>query len=155
MRLDDHIRCCADIGAISSEEAGQVRDTFAFGLNRVSEFTPALLHGDPGSHNVFVSERAEVTCLIDWEDALVGDPLFDVAFWATFHPERRWDAYFAGYTSDPRETGDDSVRFWIYFLRVALMKTVLRHRLGYEDLPGRSPGAGRIQRALRGLGTAA
>ena len=95
--------------------------------------------------------KGRITCLIDWEDAVAGDPLFEVAFWATFHPERRWDAFFAGYRKDPLETPEDRLRFWLYFLRIALMKTVLRHRLGCTDPPGRTPASQRIQRALRGL----
>jgi len=39
-------------------------------------------------------------------------------------------------------------RFWTYFLRVALAKTVVRHNLGLRDRPGRPPASRRIQLAL-------
>lgn len=45
-----------------------------------------LVHGDFGSNNVLV-ESDKVTALIDWENALYGDRLFDVAyvyFWRTW-----------------------------------------------------------------------
>lgn len=45
-----------------------------------------LVHGDFGSNNLLVSNNA-VTSVLDWENALYGDPLFDIAgayFWRTW-----------------------------------------------------------------------
>jgi len=45
-----------------------------------------LIHGDFGSNNVLVAKGA-VAGLIDWSEAMVGDPLYDVAnlfFWRTW-----------------------------------------------------------------------
>jgi hygromycin-B 4-O-kinase len=45
-----------------------------------------LVHGDFGSNNVMVSE-GQITAVLDWDHAMYGDPLFDVAtarFWATW-----------------------------------------------------------------------
>ena len=66
-----------------------------------------------------------MTALLDWEDALVGDPLFDVAMVSTFHPPRRLAAFMAGYglTAPSR---DEQRLIAAYFLRVALSKTVHR-----------------------------
>jgi len=108
---------------------------------------PVLLHGDLGSHNVFTDGR-DVTAVIDWEDALSGDPVFDIAFWATFHPDRRHAAFLDGYRAVRALPADFEWRFWLYYLRVALAKTVLRHRLGITDRPGRLPASRRIQKGL-------
>lgn len=47
-----------------------------------------LVHGDFGSNNVLVDKEAyTITALLDWEEALYGDPLFDVAnayYWRTW-----------------------------------------------------------------------
>jgi len=41
---------------------------------------PALLHGDLGDGEIFVDPRSgAVTALVDWGDALSGDPLYDFA----------------------------------------------------------------------------
>jgi hygromycin-B 4-O-kinase len=43
-----------------------------------------LVHGDFGSNNVLVDGTA-VTAVIDWDNAMYGDPLYDIAtthFWA-------------------------------------------------------------------------
>lgn len=47
-----------------------------------------LVHGDFGGDNVLV-EPGRITAVLDWEAAVIGDPLFDVArmrFWAPFMP---------------------------------------------------------------------
>ncbi|WP_052732016.1 phosphotransferase family protein [Devosia geojensis] len=45
--------------------------------------THGLVHGDFGSNNV-IAENGRITGVIDWSEAMVGDPLYDVAnifFW--------------------------------------------------------------------------
>ena len=56
-----------------------------------------------------------------------------------------------GYRSEADLPTDFEQRFWLYFLRVALAKTVLRHRLGVKDRPGREPAALRIRQGLTRL----
>ena len=55
-------------------------------VNRFAEHCPEerkLVHGDFGSNNV-LANAGKITAVIDWSEALVGDPLYDVAnifFW--------------------------------------------------------------------------
>jgi Ser/Thr protein kinase RdoA (MazF antagonist) len=149
-RLDAHVATCEAIGAVSHDERRRIYDAFLAADDLLDGVEPALLHGDLGSHNVFTDGR-DITAVIDWEDALSGDPVFDVAFWATFHPDRRHAAFLDGYRSVRALPADFERRFWLYYLRVALSKTVLRHRLGVTDRPGRPPASLRIQKALERL----
>lgn len=144
-RGEAHLARCHDAGLVSSDEAKQA----LLALERVGRWSvvPRLLHGDLGSRNIFV-EEGRLAALIDWEDALVGEPLFDLAFFASFHPERRHDAIIDAYAIDRPLTDYDMLRFWTYFLRIALSKTVQRLRFGIEDSPGRVPASRRIQLAL-------
>jgi hypothetical protein len=146
-RLDAHIAQCAALGTIHRDEERRIVEAFAAAEPSLADVEPVLLHGDLGSHNVF-TDGARITALIDWEDCLSGDPAFDVAFWATFHPDRRHAAFLDGYRRERSLPGDFELRFWLYYLRVALSKTVLRHRLGVADRPGREPAARRIQKGL-------
>jgi hypothetical protein len=152
--LQRHLRICRDIGALGSAEEARMVRRFEECRTLLNDVKPRLLHGDLGSHNTFTDGSA-ITALIDWEDCLSGDPVYEVAFWATFHPEPRHAAFLAGYHSDRPAPADFSTRFWLYFLRVALCKTVVRHNLGLTDRPGRPPASLRIQRALHGLEQAA
>lgn len=146
--LDRHLAICRDINAITPTECATIRCLFDDRLPELT--TTSLLHGDPGNHNVFVA-GGEVSCLIDWEDAVAGDPVYETAFWATFHPERRHRAFLDGYFAEQTAEPDFSDRFWLYFLRVALAKTVVRYNFGLTDKPGRPPASRRIQRAVQGL----
>lgn len=147
VRRADHVSALQAAGVVDAREASTITGVFDHAREALAAVAPRLLHGDPGNHNVIVREGGEPV-LVDWEDALLGDPLFDVAFWATFHPERRWPAFLDAYFAPGwRPTW----RFWLYFLRISMSKTVHRLRFGYTDKPGRPPAAARIQRALRGL----
>ena len=102
-----------------------------------------------------LTDGDRVLGLIDWEDAVAGDPVYDVAFWATFHPPARHASFLSGY-SDVRPLPDDfPIRFWLYFLRIAVAKAVHRRRFGYPDRPDRPTPAHRILHALDKLAMAA
>jgi Ser/Thr protein kinase RdoA (MazF antagonist) len=150
LNLGRHLQTCCRIGAVDSEEARQIEAAFAAHRSLLNDIEPALLHGDLGNHNIFAADDT-VSAIIDWEDCLAGDPIFDVAFWATFHPPRRHAAFLAGYKAVNKLPHDFEARFWLYFLRIALSKTVLRHRLGLKDHPDRPKASLRIQQGLHGL----
>jgi hypothetical protein len=149
-RLEDHVARCVALGAIDGGEARRVVAAFRAADDLLAGVVPCLLHGDLGSHNVFTAGGA-VTAVIDWEDCLSGDPAFEVASWATFHPDHRHQAFLDGYRRERPLGPEFGRRFWLYYLRVALCKTVLRHRLGLTDRPGRPPASLRVRKALERL----
>lgn len=148
--LEAHVNRCLEWGAITEAEAKRIVWTFDGCRGIFEDSRASLLHGDPGSANVF-AEGGTIAALIDWEDTVAGDPVYEIAFWATFHPERRHAAFLDGYRAEGTLPPDFEPRFWLYFLRVALAKTVVRHRLGLKDLPGREPASRRIQLGLSRL----
>ena len=139
-RLEEHVHYATHHGLINEGRGYCVERAI---MDRAGPFTllgqtpfESLLHGDLSDHNVFVQQDA-ITAIIDWEDALGGDPLFDLAYWATFvnhTPDTHaslLDAYFA-YSGD--KPADFNLRFWTYYLRIALSKLVQLHRYGVPDL---------------------
>ncbi len=147
VQLEAHVEACQNLHALGKAEGARVLDLFAGLIPGLADFTPALLHGDPGGHNI-ATDGENITALLDWEDCLAGDPIYEVAFWATFQPERRHAAFLSGYRSVRPLPDDFEIRFWLYFLRVSLAKTVHRHRFGYKDRPDRPPAAQRVRTAL-------
>jgi len=148
--LDRHIEICRQVRAMTADEEIRAR-------RRLDDIKPLLagrpmrfLHGDTNNDNLFLRDDGEVV-MIDWDDAMVGDPLYDVAMWATFHPPRRHQAFFTGYgiSGDLRDVYGRL--FAAYFLRISLAKTVHRHRFGRIDKPGRAPAADRIRWGLEAL----
>jgi aminoglycoside phosphotransferase (APT) family kinase protein len=150
VNLEAHLATCVQIEAITRAERARIEAMFDQLGGLLEAVEPALLHGDLGSHNIFTCDDT-VTALIDWEDCLAGDPVFDLAFWATFHPDARHGPLLEGYFSEQPGPSDFEARFWLYYLRISLAKTVLRHRFGYTDRPGRAPASLRIQKAFNRL----
>jgi len=55
-------------------------------LSEKAQDIRSLVHGDFGSNNV-LSDGCSITGIIDWSEAMIGDPLYDVAnifFWRTW-----------------------------------------------------------------------
>lgn len=149
--LPDHVAVCESAGLIAREQSRDILALMRRAAPLLEHRPMRLLHGDLGAHNLCVDiERRRPVHVIDWEDALVGDPLFDVAMALTFQPPRRHSPILAGYgLSEP--TQDEQRLLTLYFLRIAVSKTVHRIRFGVEDLPGREPAHLRIHRALGDL----
>lgn len=153
LRLAEHLFYLASADLITSEVGVVIREVFQqFPLHDNVPFKTSLLHGDLNSANVFVDSQGLITNVIDFEDALGGDPIYDLAFWATFHDEK-WHRevvvpYYA--TSLAGKPRNFDVRFWTYYLRVSVMKLVLLHKQGHTDL---TRGKARITLALERLKT--
>ena len=152
LNLEAHVAMCRDIGAITSDQSEAILRIFADHAAVWHDVPARLLHGDLGNCNIFVRNNA-VVALIDWEDALIGDPAFDVAMWLTFHPRRHHAAFLQGYGSATLDNGF-RLRCALSFLRIALSKTVHRHRFAYLDLPGRQPAHERICRGMNAVNRA-
>ena len=150
LNLEVHVQACVGIGAVTAAEAAKVMSTFKAAADILDLAPSRLLHGDLGAHNVF-SDGERVTALIDWEDALCGDPVFDIAYWGTFGRDSMREYFLEGYQSTRALPADFERRYWLYFLRIALSKTVHRHHFGYADRPGRPSASLRIQKALERL----
>jgi aminoglycoside phosphotransferase (APT) family kinase protein len=145
VRLAAHIDACVDTALISSIEAGEVHRLFR--ECPVAEHpVPRLLHADLGGHNIFLHEN-RVAAIIDWEDAMLGDPLFDVAMWMTFQPQRRHDAFLQGYGLARGNLCVDRT-LAILYLRIMIAKAVHRTRFAYADRPGRPTLRQRLATAL-------
>lgn len=151
LRLDDHINVCTSAAYIDRAQADRIRKLFKIMYPLLNDRPMRLLHGDPGIHNICINPTSgEVTSFLDWEDALAGDPLFDVAMFSSFQPPRRLPAFMVGYgLNNPSLL--ESRLIALYFLRIALSKTVHRLRFDVKDKPGREPGHYRIYRGLSEL----
>ena len=133
-QLDRHIEYCYTEGFISSLMRRKIRSRILSAIKRVTLHSPRLLHGDLAHHNLFSDEKS-ITSIIDWEDALAGDPVYDIAYWGTgsFGNEQWLASFLRGYESIQPIPRDFALRYWLYYLRIALAKTVARHRMGKSD----------------------
>src|SRR5262249_12597489 len=98
VRLEDHIRFCVDTDYIGNAMADRINQLFDVMRPALADRPLRLLHGDLGTHNVCVDRATRsITAVIDWEDGLAGDPLFDLAMTMSFQPARRLAGILSGY----------------------------------------------------------
>jgi aminoglycoside phosphotransferase (APT) family kinase protein len=150
-RSEAHVRGCCEAGLLAKNEAAEAL-RYLEDFHITSNSYSSLLHGDLGNHNIFVCDN-RVIGLIDWEDALLGDPLFDIAMWTTFHPPRRYSAFLEGYGASARQA-EFRLALSIYYLRITLAKAVVRLRFGYADRPGRPTIRDRLMNSLSSVRSA-
>lgn len=150
LNLDQHVRVCLKIGAIDQQEGANIRCIFDHAASHLPVVASHLLHGDLGHHNI-LTDGERITAIIDWEDCLCGDPVFDIAYWGTFCRDIMREPFLEGYRTIRELPEDFETRYWLYYLRVALSKTVHRHLFRYQDHPGRPPASLRIQKGLERL----
>ena len=147
LNLERHIAYCFNIGAIKSSDCTYIEKLFNDSTRILDQVKPSLLHGDLSNSNIF-SDGKRITAIIDWEDSIAGDPVFDIASWGTFiGNDARRDQLLHGYRSIRPLPPDFDFRYWLYYLRIILAKTVHRHRFKY-DLSDRIPAAQRISASL-------
>jgi aminoglycoside phosphotransferase (APT) family kinase protein len=67
--------------ANARHDDSRVHELFDLLASRIPEQGPArVVHGDYGPHNALFSSGGEVTAVLDWEIATLGDPLADFAY---------------------------------------------------------------------------
>ena len=147
LRLEDHLELCRAAEAITAVEQKNIYDLLIQAAPLYHNAPSRLLHGDLGHHNVLTNEE-RITALLDWEDALYGDPIFDIAGWATFNRPEAYPIFLQGYLEEAELPDEFDRLFWLYYLRIAISKTAHRRRFGIKDPPGRPPASMRIQRAM-------
>src|SRR5262249_39402506 len=147
-RLEHHVAICRHAELLDESQSNRILAVFDSMAASLTRRPLRLLHGDPGAHNICVGPNPpSVPGFLGCEDALVGDPLFEVGMVSSFQPPRRMPDFLAGYGL-PEPNHDQSRLIALYFLRIALSKTVHRLRFGIGDLPGRTPGHHRLYRGL-------
>ncbi len=97
-------------------------------IKKIDNISVSLLHGDPSGDNVIFNGLG---ChIIDIEHSIVGDYIYDLAFLSTFYPE-----YINTITNSyDRFENNFWFRFWVYYLRISIMKIVILHKKGFTDL---------------------
>lgn len=114
-----HIDTCVKYNFINNQE---VKDILYYFDNLIPGVKQGyVLHNDVSPDNVINGH------LIDWDSAIVGDPLFEVASVCCFYPENKFGKIFKDYYYSKSRP---DYLFWLYYLRIALSRTVVRSNRG-------------------------
>jgi Ser/Thr protein kinase RdoA (MazF antagonist) len=90
------------------------------------------VHKDLALWNVMGNAEG-VLSVIDWEDAISGDPTDDISLMACFHSAKEINTLMEGYQTERSLPDNFFPRFWLHLLRNMIVKAVIRVGSGYFD----------------------
>jgi len=131
-RLDDHLGYLAHHGLLSSEDNGRVVAAFAASAPLLELSGGVLVHRDAAYWNLLGTPR-RITALVDWDDAVSGDPTDDLGMLSCFHDDAFMDRLLAAYLDGAPPPAAFRARIGLHWLRNMLWKAKLRHALGYFE----------------------
>ncbi len=131
-RLDEHLGYVREHGLLTPAEAATAADLLRRHAPRLTRAQGVLVHRDLALWNVLGTPH-RITAIIDWDDAVSGDPADDFGILRCFYDDAFLAAVGRGYWGEEPEPADFAPRVWLHQLRNLLWKAMLRHQLGYFD----------------------
>ncbi len=131
-RLDDHLRYLQDTTFLTADEVRVIEQLFAKHRDHLQLEKGSLVHKDIAYWNL-VGEPSEIHAIVDWDDAVSGDPIDDLAVVRCFYQDDVFLPMLEGY-NEVRELPDDfEVRLALYLTRNMIWKAVFRTIMRYFD----------------------
>lgn len=127
--LEEHLAYLQTHNLLEAPTLARVRRVLDAAKPMLHREYGVIVHRDPAFWNM-VGQPDRITALIDWDDAVSGDPADDVGLMYCFQDDAFMDDFLAAY--QPSEAGF-MPRVHLHYLRNMLWKTVIRHRNGYFD----------------------
>ncbi len=90
-----------------------------------SEAARLLIHADISGEHIYASEDGSLEGIIDWADAMIGDPALDFAGLLNNYPWRFLEAVLAAYQADGGAVDGDALRRARFYIDVAPIFGVL------------------------------
>ena len=131
--LDRHLGYLRDVGFLTREAIRQIEALFQRHGDLLNIARPALLHKDLAFWNVLGTPE-RVAAIVDWDDAVLGDPTDDLAIVRCFYDDEVFGPLVAGYTRRAALPEGFHARLWLYVLRNMLWKAKIRHFMGYFEM---------------------
>lgn len=131
VRLDEDLRYLADAQVVSIAQADSIRKLFEVHKPVMQVKKGTLVQYDLADHNIMFDGVSTITGVFDWEAAVIGDPILDLASaptWKTFHP--REAKLIEGYRSVRALPSFFKEKMNIYRLRTMIWKMVYAIRSG-------------------------
>ena len=131
-RLDQQLAFLTEKGFLRPEQAAEFGHALRAYPQSLECAAGVLVHKDVALWNILGTPQ-QITAFVDWDDAISGDALDDVALLACFHDGPVIERVFAGYAELRPLPADYRRRFWLHLLRNMIMKAVIRVGAGYFD----------------------
>ncbi len=149
-QLLSHIQQTREIGIIDKKDADLIQIVFKNSKQVLATQNLSLLHNDPGTRNI-KTFGGVISAIFDWEDSIFGDQLWEIAFIDTFlfreEDSQKFLYFCKGYGIEV-STLYALPKYWMYYLRVSLLKTISRSKVGYYNTIGREIDKKRVEKSL-------
>ena len=129
LNLDVHLDFLVERGFLTTQERTEIAAAIRHHEPLLALDRGCLVHKDLALWNVLGTPH-EILAFIDFDDAISGDPLDDLALLACFHDAAFLAAALAGYASLRPLPSDHLRRFWLHLLRNMIVKAVIRTGAG-------------------------
>jgi len=122
--LSENLERLVKYKIINKKQANNIDRVF-----KIYSFEPLegsrLIHNDFADWNL-LTDKKQITAVLDWDECHAGDPVADLACWSTFFNIERMKKFLEGYTSIAKLPEDYDSRFHFYRLRYTISKMALR-----------------------------
>lgn len=147
LNLDRQLNICLKHKIINKKQKLDILNIFINNKNLLKINQSSLLNGDVANHNIIVSGTK--CTFIDWEDCIIGDPVYDLAYYISgIYENENWvNSFLQGY-GNILTNKHNLNRFNIYFLRISIAKAVSRINLSSQKKAGLPDIEKRIQYSL-------
>ena len=135
LNLDRHLATLVRHGFLEEGESDGIGQTLERGSALLGDGNPVLVHKDMALWNV-LGRPDTVTAFVDWDDAVGGDALEDLALLACFHPAGLVRVAIEAYAVRRPLPPGWQARFWLHLARNMIVKAVIRAGAGYFDGAG-------------------
>jgi aminoglycoside phosphotransferase len=131
---DEGIRYVVDAGLLTPHEGGRLEERLDEAAPRLHATTDGrLLHGDLEGGHIFVTTDRHYQGLIDFSQAQIGDPLWDIARVRLWDGDAALDALLDGYGHDTMTADDRAVLLPLYLLTFVVPHVVALCAAGTID----------------------
>ena len=123
---------------IGSEDMRQMIARLKPAVAQIESWRPVLLHGNPNLDNVLVNDN-EITAVLNWENAAIGDPRWDVmaaAYWIHQRDQTLADQLVNWYETFTGKTITDRSFWWaLISVRTWALKAWVDYGVRHKTLP--------------------
>ena len=132
LNLDKHLHFLVERRFMSSEKQKDIFEEVREHERFLDISYGSLVHKDIAFWNV-MGDGHRIQSIIDWDDAISGDPTDDISLMACFHSTKEINAIMDGYQMTSPLPDNFFPRFWLHLLRNMIVKAVIRVGAGYFD----------------------
>lgn len=128
--LDTHLNFLKNHGFLSSRFVDEIFQAIINNSAYLDLGRGCLVHKDIAFWNI-IGTPTNIFAIIDWDDAIAGDPTDDISLMACFHSWEELKPLIMGYEDFRELPAHFEKRFWLHFLRNMIFKSVIRVGAGY------------------------